>query len=194
MIASLRGTVSQIGKADLVIEVGGVGIRVAVPKTVLENLGGVGRAIFLHTHLLVRENELALFGFISEEDLSLFLVLLDVNGVGPKVALSILSTLSPELLKNAILREETAVLQRVPGIGKKTAERIMFHLRDKLDLSAAAASPVSFLTDVDGEVLELLTSLGFSVVEAQAALQKLPRELKAVDERVQQALQYLDRG
>lgn len=194
MIASLRGTVSHIGKTDLVIEVGGVGIRVAVPKTVLENLGGVGRAIFLHTHLLVRENELALFGFTSEEDLSLFLVLLDVNGVGPKVALSILSTLSPELLKNAILREETAVLQRVPGIGKKTAERIMFHLRDKLDLSAAAASPVAFLTDVDGEVLELLTSLGFSVVEAQSALQKLPRELKAVDERVQQALQYLDRG
>ncbi len=193
MIASLRGTLSHIGKADLVVEVGGVGIRVAVPKTVLENVGGVGRAIFLHTHLLVRENELALFGFISEEDLALFLVLLDVNGVGPKVALAILSTLSPELLKNAILREEAAVLQRVPGIGKKTAERIMFHLRDKLDLSAAA-SPIPFLTDVDGEVLELLTSLGFSIVEAQAALQKLPRELKAIDERVQQALQYLDRG
>lgn len=193
MIASLRGTVAHIGKADLVVEVGGVGIRVAVPKTVLENVGGVGRAIFLHTHLLVRENELALFGFISEEDLALFLVLLDVNGVGPKVALAILSTLSPELLKNAILREEAAVLQRVPGIGKKTAERIMFHLRDKLDLSAAA-SPIPFLTDVDGEVLELLTSLGFSIVEAQAALQKLPRELKAIDERVQQALQYLDRG
>ena len=156
-------------------------------------MGGVGRAIFLNTHLLVRENELALFGFISEEDLALFLVLLDVNGVGPKVALAILSTLSPELLKNAILREEAAVLQRVPGIGKKTAERIMFHLRDKLDLSAAA-SPIPFLTDVDGEVLELLTSLGFSIVEAQAALQKLPRELKAIDERVQQALQYLDRG
>ena len=193
MIASLRGTVALIGNADLVVEIGGVGIRVAVPKTVLENVGGVGRAIFLHTHLLVRENELALFGFISEEDLALFLVLLDVNGVGPKVALAILSTLSPELLKNAILREEAAVLQRVPGIGKKTAERIMFHLRDKLDLSAAA-SPIPFLTDVDGEVLELLTSLGFSIVEAQAALQKLPRELKAIDERVQQALQYLDRG
>ena len=193
MIASLRGTVSHIGKADLVVEVGGVGIRVAVPKTVLENLGGVGRVIFLHTHLLVRENELALFGFSNEDDLALFLVLLDVNGVGPKVALAILSTLSPELLKNAILREESAVLQRVPGIGKKTAERIMFHLRDKLDLSAAAAS-IPFLTDVDGEVLELLTSLGFSIVEAQAALQKLPRELKAIDERVQQALQYLDRG
>ena len=193
MIASLRGTLSHIGKADLVVEVGGVDIRVAVPKTVLENVGGVGRAICFHTHLLVRENELALFGFISEEDLALFLVLLDVNGVGPKVALAILSTLSPELLKNAILREEAAVLQRVPGIGKKTAERIMFHLRDKLDLSAAA-SPIPFLTDVDGEVLELLTSLGFSIVEAQAALQKLPRELKAIDERVQQALQYLDRG
>jgi Holliday junction DNA helicase RuvA len=193
MIASLRGTVAHIGKTDLVVEVGGVGVRVAVPKTVLENVGGVGRAIFLHTHLLVRENELALFGFISEEDLALFLVLLDVNGVGPKVALAILSTLSPELLKNAILREEPAVLQRVPGIGKKTAERIMFHLRDKLDLSAAA-SPIPLLSDVDGEVIDVLTTLGFSIVEAQSALQKLPRELKTIDERVQQALQFLDRG
>ncbi|MCL4870963.1 MAG: Holliday junction branch migration protein RuvA [Anaerolineae bacterium] len=193
MIASLRGTVSHLGKTDLIVEVGGVGVRVAVPKTVLENPGGVGRTIFLHTQLLVRENELALFGFASEEDLALFLVLLDVNGVGPKVALAILSTLSPELLKNAILREEASVLQRVPGIGKKTAERIMFHLRDKLDLHAAA-SPVPFLTDADGELIDLLTSLGFSIVEAQSVLQKLPREVTAIDERVQLALQYLDRG
>ena len=140
MIASLSGTVQKIEASSLVVAVGGVGVRVFVPRTVLENVGGVGRAIGLYTHLQVREDDLSLFGFENEDDLELFQVLLSVQGVGPKVALAILGALSPELLKSAIMREETAVLQRVPGIGKKTAERIMFQLRDKLDLGGAAAT------------------------------------------------------
>lgn len=191
MIASLSGTVQKIEPNSLVIQVGGVGVRVSVPRTVLEDVGGLGRAIALHTHLIVREDELSLYGFATEDDLNLFLVLLGVNGVGPKVALSILSTLSPELLKNAILREDTAVLQRVPGIGKKTAERIMFQLRDKLDV-ASGASPIQPVSDVDADVIDILTGLGFSIIEAQTVLQRLPREAKTVDERVQLALQMLD--
>ncbi|MCB9421114.1 MAG: Holliday junction branch migration protein RuvA [Ardenticatenaceae bacterium] len=191
MIASLHGTVQRIGKNDLVIGVGGVGLRVFVPRTVLEDVGGVGRSINLHTHLIVREQDLSLYGFESQDDLELFTLLLDVNGVGPKVALAILSTLSPEMLKSAIMQEEAVILQRVPGIGKKTAERIMFHLRDKLDFKAGAAS-VPLVSDVDADVIDFLTGLGFSIVEAQAALQKLPREAKTVDERVQLALQQLD--
>jgi Holliday junction DNA helicase RuvA len=191
MIASLSGTIRKIGKDNLVIGVGGVGLRVFVPRTILEDVGGVGRSISLHTHLIVRETDLTLYGFESEDDLQLFEILLGVNGVGPKVGLAILSTLSPELLKSAIMREEAAVLQRVPGIGKKTAERIMFHLRDKLDLTATTAA-IPFISDVDADVIDVLTSLGFSIVEAQAALQKLPREAKGMDERVQLALQYLD--
>jgi Holliday junction DNA helicase RuvA len=193
MIASISGSIQRIENAALIIAVGGVGVRVFVPRTVLEDVGGVGRAIHLHTHLIVREQELALYGFETTDDLQLFEVLLGVNGVGPKVALSILSTLSPELLKSAILREETAVLQRVPGIGKKTAERIMFQLRDKMDVSQAGTA-VPFVSDVDADVIDFLTGLGFSIVEAQAALQRLPREAKTVDERVQLALQYLDQG
>ncbi len=193
MIASLSGNVLKIEAHSLVIGVGGVGLRVLVPRTVLEDVGGVGRHMRLHTHLIVRETELSLYGFESEEDLQLFEVLLGVNGVGPKVALSILGTLSPELLKSAIMREETAVLQRVPGIGKKTAERIMFQLRDKLDLSVMETA-VSFVSDVDADVIDFLTGLGFSIVEAQSALQNLPREAKTVDERVQLALQYLDQS
>jgi Holliday junction DNA helicase RuvA len=153
----------------------------------------VGRAIHLHTHLIVREQDLALYGFESWDDLQLFTVLLSVSGVGPKVSLAILSTLSPELLKSAVMREETAVLQRVPGIGKKTAERIMFQLRDKLDLTQISTS-MPLISDVDADVIDVLTSLGFSIVEAQSALQRLPREAKTVDERVQLALQYLDQG
>ena len=191
MIASLSGTVRKVEASSLVITVGGVGVRVYVPKTVMENVGGIGRSISLHTHLMVRETELSLYGFESEEDLMLFEVLLGVNGVGPKVALAILSTLSPELLKSAIMREETAVLQRVPGIGRKTAERIMFQLRDKLDLTQVSTA-VPLVSDVDADVIDVLTGLGFSIVEAQAALQNLPRETKSVDARVQLALQYLD--
>lgn len=191
MIASISGTILRAEKSALIVAVGGVGVRVFVPRTVLEDVGGVGRSIHLHTHLIVREQDLSLYGFETREDLQLFELLLGISGVGPKVALSILSTLSPELLKSAIMREETAVLQRVPGIGKKTAERIMFQLRDKLDL-AEVSTAVPLVSDVDTDVIDFLTGLGFSIVEAQTALQNLPREAKTVDERVQLALQYLD--
>ena len=193
MIASVSGTINKIGDDHLVLGVGGIGVRVNVPRTVLESLPRLGRSLSLFTHLVVRETELSLYGFESEEDLSLFEVLLEVNGVGPKVGLAILSTLSPELLKGAIMREETAVLQRVPGIGKKTAERIMFSLRDKLDLTADV-SAIPLLSDEDSDVIDVLTSLGFSIVEAQTALQSIPRDVSGVDARVQLALQYLDQS
>ena len=193
MIASISGTVSGIGKDFLIIDVGGVGIRVHAPRTALEKAGGIGRQLSLFTHLIVRETELTLYGFEKEEELHLFQVLLDVNGVGPKVALSMLSTLSTDVLKGAIVREESAVLQRVPGIGKKTSERIMFHLRDKLDLTVELAA-VPFVSDEDGDVIDILTGLGFSIVEAQSALQHIPRETEGIDARVQAALQYLDQS
>ena len=190
MIAGINGTIQKIEENSLVLGVGGVSVRVSVPKTVLRNLPGVGRSLRLHTHLIVREQELSLYGFETEEDLSLFEILLGISGVGPKVALSILATLSPELLKGAIIREETAVLQRVPGIGKKTAERIMFQLRDKLDFTAETTT-IPLVNDIDADVIDVLTSLGFSIVEAQSALQNLPRDVTNVNERVQLALQFL---
>ncbi len=193
MIASLSGSILKIEESSLIIGVGGVGIRVFVPRTVLEDVGGVGRTLLLHTHLIVREQELALYGFEAAADLQLFEVLLSVRGIGPKVALAILGTLSPELLKSAVMREETAVLQRVPGIGKKTAERIMFQLRDKLDLSQVSTA-VPLVSDMDTDVIDFLTGLGFSIVEAQSALQNIPRDVKSFDERVQTALRHLDQG
>jgi Holliday junction DNA helicase RuvA len=193
MIASISGIVNKVGKDHVIVGVGGIGVRVFVPGTVLERIGGSGRTVSLYTHLVVRETELTLYGFESEEDLYLFNVLLDVNGVGPKLGLATLSTLSPDVLKGAIMREEPAVLQRVPGIGKKTAERIMFQLRDKLDLTADVGA-MPFISDVDSDVIDVLTSLGFSIVEAQTALQNIPREVTEIDERVQMALQYLDQS
>jgi Holliday junction DNA helicase RuvA len=193
MIASISGIVQKVGKDHLVVGVGGIGVRVFVPRGVLEQAGNVGRSTNLHTHMIVREKELSLYGFESEEDLNLFEILLDVNGVGPKVGLSILSTLSPEVIRGAIMREETAVLQRVPGIGKKTAERIMFQLRDKMDVTTEV-SEVPFMRDVDADVIDVLTTLGFSIIESQTALQNIPRDVTDLDARVQLALQYLDQA
>ncbi|MBW7958083.1 MAG: Holliday junction branch migration protein RuvA [Anaerolineae bacterium] len=191
MIASLSGTVQKIEANSLVIQVGGIGVRVNVPRTVLEDVGEIGRRIVLHTYLQVREDALSLYGFETEEDLQLFEVLLGVNGVGPRLALAILGTLSPELLKSAVMREEAAVLQRVPGVGKKTAERIMFYLRDKLKLDTATTA-IPLVSDVDADVIDILTGLGFSIIEAQSALQHVPREISTIDERVGAALRYLD--
>ncbi len=192
MLASLSGTIQKIENASLIVAVGGIGLRVFVPRTVLEKVGGVGRAIQLHTHLIARELELTLYGFEDEEELKLFETLITINQVGPKLALAILSTLSPELLRSAIVQEEAVILQRVPGIGKKTAERILFALKDKFDFSRPTAA--IFVSDVDSEVIEALTALGFSIVEAQTALQKVPRHVQHTDERLAQALQLLDQS
>jgi Holliday junction DNA helicase RuvA len=190
MIAFVEGSLAAVEENAVVLQMGGMGVRVFVPKTVLEDVGSIGRKLRLFTHLLVRETELTLYGFMEKDDLRLFETLITVNGIGPKLAQTILSTLSPELVRSAVLQKEAVILQRVPGIGKKTAERILFSLRDKLDFRQATATPL--VSDVDADVVDVLTSLGFSIVEAQAALQKLPRDVQSTEERVALALQFLD--
>jgi len=193
VIARLSGTVAAVGPDHLVVQVGGVGFRVYVPTPVLEQVDGVGRPVELLTHLHVRENELRLYGFLTEEERSLFELLLGVSGVGPKVALATLSTVSPDALREAVLREEPGILSRVPGIGPKTARAVIFHLKDRLVAAGAEAPPL--LTDEDAEVIAALTALGFSLVEAQTALQHLPRdEEMSLEERVRRALAYLAPG
>jgi Holliday junction DNA helicase RuvA len=191
MIASLRGTVLHIQQPSfLVVEVGGVGFKVSVPASVFDDLDGVGRNVFLHTYLMVREDALNLYGFSTEEQRALFELLLTVQGVGPRLALSVLSTLSLDVLRHAVAQEQAEVLDRVPGIGRKTAEKIVFALKDKLGAETAlgALAPVS---DVDTEVLGALTALGYSVVEAQSALQSIPKgQGKDVEDRIRLALQY----
>lgn len=188
MIATVSGTVQEIREDSLVVQVGGVGLRVSVPTGVLETAGGPGRSITLHTHLQLRETGATLYGFGSQAELKLFGLLLAVSGVGPRIALAVLSTLSPEVLTGAVSREEAEVLERVPGIGRKTAQRLMFHLRDKLKLEEIPVG-VAALTDVDAEVIAALTALGYSLVEAQRAVQSLPRdEPEGLEERVRLAL------
>ena len=192
MIARLNGTVWSIGESHVVVRTGGIGLQVQVPSGVLAQLDGVGQPVELFTHLNVRENELALYGFLTKEELALFRLLLSISGIGPKVALALLGTVSPDALRQAVVQEEPGLLSRVPGIGPKTARAIIFHLKDKLIPTGAAAAPL--LGDTDVEVIAALTGLGFSLVEAQAALQRLPRgEDLPVEERVRQALAYFAR-
>lgn len=189
MISSLLGELQHKDDNNLVVAVGGVGLRVAVPKGLAERLD-VGGKVFLHTHLIVRENELSLYGFESTEDRKLFTTLLGVDGVGPKVALSVLSTLTLDAIQRAIFNDEPGLLSRVPGVGKKTADKIALHLKDRLK-PADPLARVASLTDADSEVLAALTALGYSVVEAQSAIQSIPKDVSQdVEERLRIALQY----
>src|SRR5258708_27333859 len=132
MIASLRGTVLHIEQPGfLVVEVGGVGFKVFVPASVFDGLDGVGRGIFLHTYLIVREDALTLYGFSSEEQRALFELLLTVQGVGPRLAFSVLSTLSLDVLRQAGAQDHAAAIARRPGVGGKTAEKLAFPLQCK---------------------------------------------------------------
>lgn len=189
MIGRLSGTVWSAGEGHVVIRAGGIGFQVHVPSDVLAQVDGTGRPVELFTHLHVRENELTLYGFLTEDELALFKLLLSVSGVGPKVALAVLGTVSPDALRQAVVQEEPGVLSRVPGIGPKTAKAIIFYLKDKLIPAGVDAVPL--LGDADAEIIAALTGLGFSLVEAQTALQNLPRdEDLPVEERVRQALAY----
>jgi len=189
MIARLSGTVWSTGADHVVIRTGGLGFQVYAPSDVLAQLDGTGQPVELFTHLHVRENDLTLYGFLTEEELALFRLLLSVSGVGPRVALALLGTVSPDALRQAVVQEEPALLSCVPGIGPKTAKAIIFHLKDKI--APTGATKAALLSDTDAEVIAALTSLGFSLVEAQAALQSLPRDEElSIEERVRQALTY----
>ncbi len=188
MISRLRGTVLSIKPPIAIVDVSGVGFRVSCSQAALDTLD-LGRAADLYTHLIVREDDLSLFGFASDEEVSLFQTLLSVSGVGPRTALAMLSRLQPEALRAAIVGDRVDVISRVPGIGKKTAEKIIFALKDKLGgLDTAPSTPLSA---VDTEVISALTALGYSVTEAQAALQSLPHGEKLdLEEKIRLALGY----
>lgn len=189
MIATLRGEIIQIEDNALVVEVGGVGLRVFVPAQVRGHIK-TGDAILLYTHLVVREDALTLYGFESQSDRELFNMLLGADGVGPKVALSVLSTLTVDAVQRAVFTDEAELLSRVPGVGKKTAQKIALHLKDRLKPTDALAK-VAAMSDTDSEVLAALTALGYSVIEAQTAIQALPKDApENVEERLRMALQY----
>ncbi len=193
MIARLRGTVESISKDSIIVSVGGVGFRVHASAAARTALDGIGQPAELYTHLHVRENELALYGFASEEELALFDMLLSVSGVGPKVALAVLASGPPETLRSAIANEQANVLTRVPGVGTRTAKAIILHLKDKMGAGLAPAA-AAYFADADVELISALTGLGYSVVEAQTALASLPHDPSIpTEEKLRRALAYFAR-
>jgi len=192
MIATLRGEVTQIEDNSIVVETGGTGLRVFVPKPLKEQMK-TGEAIFLFTHLVVREDDWKLYGFEIQADRELFTTLLGVDGVGPRTALAVLSSLNLETVERAVFSDEPDLLSRVPGVGKKTAQKMILYLHDRLK-PVSGIERIASMSDSDSEVLAALTALGYSVVEAQTAIQAIPKDApEDVEERLRLALQQFTR-
>ena len=180
MIAALRGTVLYRAVDHAVIEVAGVGYRVAMSANGLASVGSIGDTAFVHTHLVVRDSELLLVGFADDAERDTFLALVEVSGVGPKVALAILSALNSDALALAVATDDIALVCTAPGVGKKTAQRIIIELKDRLSprrLGTAAsgvalggAADVAAVTDAVQEARAALIGMGFTPVECSTAL------------------------
>jgi holliday junction DNA helicase RuvA len=189
MISILHGSVISQETDGIIVDVSGVGFHVMVPSNLRDQLQP-GENVYLFTRLIVREDALLLCGFETKDGREVFDLLLSVNGVGPRLAISVLSTLTPETIRRAVFNEQADIFSRVPGIGNKTAQKIILHLKDRLP-KIGGLEPLSRISDVDSEVLSALTSLGYSLVEAQAALQYIPRDApQDVETRLRIALQY----
>jgi Holliday junction DNA helicase RuvA len=181
VIARLRGKPVASTPEGLVLDVGGVGYLVAATPSAVRRADGV-EEISVETYLHVREDALQLYGFADRAERELFVQLLTVNGIGPKVALAIVSGSPPAELRRAIVLEDAARFQAIPGIGKKTAERIVLELKEKIGVELSVAAPAADLTARDA-----LVELGYSVADAEAALARVDRDLP-VEEQVRQAL------
>ncbi len=191
MIARLKGVLIEKAPPTVVIDCNGVGYECEVPMSTFYNLPNIGESITLLTHLVVREDAQLLYGFGTDRERVTFRQLLKVNGIGAKSALSILSGLSVEDLIQAVALQETGLLTRVPGIGKKTAERLLLELKDKFSIEGLAASanaPKSAAADI----LNALVSLGYNEKEALLAVKKLAPEI-GVSEGIKLALKSLSK-
>lgn len=191
MIGRLTGTLLEKNPPQITLDVQGVGYELEVPMSTFYNLPDAGGRLSLFTHMVVREDGHFLFGFGSEGERAAFRQLIRITGVGPRIALALLSGLSVGELAQAVAMQETGRLTRVPGIGKKTAERLLLELKGKLgaDLAAPAAGALS---EAQGDITQALQALGYNEREAQAALEALPPEV-GVSEGIKLALKALNR-
>lgn len=189
MIAFIEGRVAEKGAGRAVLDVGGVGYEVLAPASTLAKLPAVGKPVRLLTRLHVREDQMTLYGFVTSEERTLFDLLVTVNGVGPKVALSFLSVLSPEAIRRAVAAGDVAALTVVPGVGKKVAQRVMLDLKDKLGGEGVA------VTGPLADVREALLALGLTAQEASEALAGLAADgARPVEELLREALRRVGRG
>lgn len=184
MIAYIKGLVAEIMEDRIVLETGNIGYNVFMPMAAVEKTLRTGDEVKIHTYLNVREDAMQLFGFLTRDDLNTFKLLLGVNGIGPKAALGVLSGLSADELRFAVLADDVKTISRAPGIGKKTAQKLILELKDKFSLEDAfeqktahmhgeEAGELSGLSDMRKEAVEALTALGYSGSDALKAVKKV---------------------
>lgn len=190
MIGYIAGVVKALRAGHAVVLTGRIGYKIATTKAVLASFTLGGKAE-LWTHLAVKEDALDLYGFETEEELRLFELLLTVSGIGPKSALAILDITSPETLRSAVAAGKAEYLTKVSGIGRKTAEKIVLELREKIGIGSESAKAA---LKGDEEALEALTALGYSATEARDALRKVPSKIEKGSERLREALKILGGG
>ena len=189
MIASLQGKLSLIESDYLVVEVAGIGYQVYVTEST-RTLHRRGETLSLFTHLVVREDSLTLYGFPTRDEVKLFNLLLKVNGVGPRLALETLSTHSPDVIRRAVVSKSDGVFSQVSGIGKKTAQKIILSLEDRVSIEEGMREEGE-ISPLDMEIQEALLALGYSVVEAQTAIQRIPEDVEGdLESQLTAALRY----
>lgn len=193
MISYIRGTLAEKNEDSAVVEAHGVGYQIFVPVPVLSELPPLGESVKIYTYFSVREDGMSLFGFLSRQDLAMFKQLIGVNGIGPKSALGILSALRPDVLRMAVASDDAKTISRAPGVGPKTAQRIILDLKDKirpedvlaggLEESLAVPEEISGVGQAGKEAVEALTALGYSAAEAAGAVKKvkITEEMTAED-------------
>ncbi|WIM05267.1 MAG: Holliday junction branch migration protein RuvA [Candidatus Nitricoxidivorans perseverans] len=191
MIGRLTGILIEKNPPQITVDVGGVGYEIDVPMSTFYNLPATGERVALATHLVVREDAHLLFGFLTEGERAMFRQLLKISGVGARIALALLSGLSVNELAQAVALQEAGRLVKIPGIGKKTAERLLLELRDKLPKTAAVAP--SAAPDAGSDILNALLALGYNEREAAGAMKSLPAGA-TVSEGIRQALKLLSRA
>ena len=189
MIAGLHGTLESRGTNRAIIKVGGVSLQVYIPASTLSTLGAIGDEVHLHTHLYLKEDNLTLYGFASPQELELFQMLISVTGVGPKASLAMLSAMNANDLALAIATENVDLLSQAPGVGKKTANRLVLELKGKLE-SVWVGATVS--GEGNAEVIAALVNLGYSPSEAASAVAAIPDSPDlTIEDKIRLALQHL---
>lgn len=202
MISYIRGELAAIEKEKVIIDVGGVGYGIFMPEASMGLLPQMGNEVKLHTYLNVREDAMQLFGFLTRDDLEIFKLLIGVSGIGPKGGLSILSKLTSDDLRFAVLSGDAKAISAAPGIGKKTAEKVIIELKDKLDIEdvlnrsadggAEIAVPMdSGAGEIQSEAVQALVALGYGSTESLKAVKKVNLENATVEEVLKQALKNL---
>ena len=187
LVTSISGTLQRTGEDWVEISMGGITLRISIPDTAIDSVGRVGQTVTLYTSLQVREDSLSMYGFPTEDERRTFETLLNISGIGPRLALAMLGRFSPLSLSQAVEAGDTRALSTVPGVGRRTASRIVLELKGKLELDFGRSDAAA---GVDSDLADALTALGYRYTEAREAIARTGSEVPE-EERIRAALEYL---